>query len=152
MEIYTFVELELDPFSGDGAHETPAAQTTKSPVANGSVSSPDDVLDGPLEKDTVRGSHWHAGEILAAFLSFEAARRQKSTSTKLYRAEFVASCYYKFARHVKTEGKLDDALDINKSRDLRFKFARTGENEWESSAYRKIADVKKDIVNLILPL
>jgi hypothetical protein len=105
-----------------------------------------------LDKGTVRGSHWHTGEILAAFLSFEAARRQKSTSTKLYRAEFAASCYPKFARQMKTEGKLDDALDIDKSRDLRFKFARTGKNAGESSAYRKIADVKKDIVNLILPL
>ena len=150
MEIDTSVELESDPFSGDGAPEV--AQTVESPVENGSVSLPVDVPDEPLEKGTVRGSHWHTGEILAAFLSFEAAGRHKSTSTKLYRAEFAVSCYPKFARQMKTEGKLGDALDIDKSRDLRFKLARTGENAGESSSYKKIADVKKDIVNLILPL
>ena len=143
MEIDTSMELESDPFAEDCAPEAPTAQPDESPLANGSGSL--SIPDEPLDKGTVRGSHWHTGEILAAFLSFEAARRQKSTSTKLYRAEFAASCYPKFARQMKTEGKLDDALDIDKSRDLRFKFARTGKYAGVSSAYRKIADVKKDI-------
>jgi len=150
MELDMSMEDEAGPISDDCAPEAPVARAEESP-ANGSGSSSAEIVDEPLEKGTTRSSHWHTGEILAAFLSFEAARRQKSTSTKLYRAEFAASCYPKFAKQMKTEGKLDKVVDIDKSRDLRFKFARTGKNAGESSAYRKIAYVEKDIMNLILP-
>ncbi len=119
----TSTEHVADPFYEDDAHVAPAVRRDYSPAANGSGSSSVDTFDEPLKKGTSKSSHWHIGEILAAFMSFEAARRQKSTSTKLYRAEFAASCYPKFVKQMKTEGRLDVAFDIDKSRDLRFKFA-----------------------------
>jgi len=85
-------------------------------------------------------------------MAFEAARRQKSTSTKIYRANFAASCYRKFAKQLKTEGKFDEAIDVEKSRDLRFKFSRAGKNLCESVVSRKIAEVKREVMNVILPI
>jgi len=99
-----------------------------------------------------RGSQWTSGESIAAFLSFEAARRQKSTSTKAYRVDFAASCFPKFAAQLKKEGIFDVAIDIEKSRDVRFKYSKTGKNLGESAAFMKVADVKKEITNVILPL
>ena len=39
-----------------------------------------------------------------------------------------------------------------KSRDVRLKFFKTGKNGGESPASRKIAEVKREIVNVILPI
>ena len=85
-------------------------------------------------------------------MAFEAARRQKPTSRKMYRANFAASCYPKFVKPRKTLGMFDEAIDAEKSRDVRFKFPKTGKNAGESGASRKIAEVKREIMNVILPI
>ena len=85
-------------------------------------------------------------------MAFEAARRQKSTSTKIYCADFASSGYPKFAKQLKTEGKFDETIDVEKSRDLRLKFSRPGKNSGESAASRKITEVKREVMNVILPI
>ena len=34
--------------------------------------------------------HWHVGKIIALFFAFDAASRQKQSSTRVYRAKFAA--------------------------------------------------------------
>ena len=46
----------------------------------------------------------------------------------------------------------DAKVDMVKSRDMRFKLNKTGKNAGETAGYRKIAEVKKEIVNVILPI
>ena len=108
--------------------------------------------DGKEVESVRRGSQWSSGELIAAFLSFEAARRSKSTSTKTYRAEFAGNCFPKFAAQLKKEGLLDDAVDIENARVVRFKYNKVGKNSGESAAYRKVAEVKKEVMNVILPI
>ena len=96
--------------------------------------------------------HWHSGEIIASFLTIDAAKRQKQSCTKVFRAKFAAGCYIKFAKTLSSEGRWDDKVDFLKSRDLRFKFPKTRKNAGESAAYRKIVEVKREIINVILPI
>ncbi len=53
---------------------------------------------------------------------------------------------------MQVEGKWDPKLEISKSRDVRFKWATKGKNAGESPAYRKVAEVKREIMNVILPI
>ncbi len=50
--------------------------------------------------------YWHDGEIIASFLAFDAAKRQKQTSTRVYRAKFAAGCYVKFASNIANRGEV----------------------------------------------
>ena len=156
---FTFImsdESPQDPFFDDVV-----LPVTIQPIVNSlRVSLGDDVEDAQpspnvakeLDKPQDSKCHWTSGETIASVMSFEAARRQKATSTKVYRAEFAASCYPKFAKQLKTEGRFDETIDVEKSRDLRFKFVKTGKNAGESAAYRKVADVKREVMNVILPI
>jgi len=58
----------------------------------------------------------------------------------------------KFAKQLKTESKFDETIDVEKSRDLRLKFSRPGKNSGESAASRKITEVKREVMNVILPI
>ena len=98
--------------------------------------------DGPTKASPCVGEipdndkrHWHSGEVIASFLAIDAAKRQKQSSTKVFRAEFAAGCYIKFAKSLSSEGRWDDKVDFLKSRDLRFKFPKTGKNARESTTY-----------------
>ena len=108
--------------------------------------------NAPVVFEDVATWHWHVGEIIASFLAFNAASRQKQTSTRAYRAKFAAGCYMKFTKKMKAEGKWDSKVDIGKSRDVLFKWVQSGKNAGESSAYRKVAQVKREILNVILPI
>ncbi len=58
----------------------------------------------------------------------------------------------KFAKKLEKKGLWDVKLDMVKSRDLRFKLNKTGKNAGETAGYIKIAEVKKEIMNVILPI
>ncbi len=134
---------DQDPFSDDDALDLSVSPRV-SPIAYTSGDSPEArqevqalasyptakaVVDSAVvekDGDNKVARHWSSGETIAAFLAFEVARRQKSTSTKTYRVDFAASCFPKFAKQLKTEGKFDDNIDIVKSRDVRFKYVKTG--------------------------
>ena len=115
--------------------------------------SPKDLPSFDINKPSLQGDltceenyrHWHEGEIIASFLAFDAASRQKQTITRIFRAEFAAGCYVKFAKKVLKEGKWDPKLDMEKSRDVRLKYVKSGKNGGESPAYRKIAEVKREV-------
>ncbi len=53
---------------------------------------------------------------------------------------------------MKTLGIFNEAIDAEKSRDVRFKFTKTSINAGESEASRNIAEVKREVMNVILPI
>ena len=56
----------------------------------------------------------------------------------------------KFAKQLKTEGTFDETIDVEKSRDLRFEFSKTRKNASEFVASKIIAEVKREVLNVIL--
>ncbi len=64
----------------------------------------------------------HEGEVIVAFLAFDAASRQKQTGTRVFRARFASGCYAKFVKKLK------------------------------AAAFKKIGKVKREIVNIILSI
>ncbi len=91
-------------------------------------------------------------QIYRIVVAFDAASRQKQTSTRVFRAMFAARCYLKFAKNMQSEGKWDPKIEITKSRDMRLKFILSRKNVGESPTYRKVAEVKREILNVILPI
>ena len=74
------------------------------------------------------------------------------TSTKLFRAQFCHNHYIKFANDMIKKGVWPRSLDPVESRDARCKYTRSGKNIGESPLTRKVAEVKKDIINDIWPI
>ena len=132
---------EVQVVASNGPTEDTAATNATKPAAKNTTTSADKVY-----------WQWHEGEVIASFLAFDAASRQKQTSTRLFRAQFAQGCFSKFAKKLVVEGIWDPNMDIVKSAELRCKFTRTGKNAGESAAFRKIAEVKREIVNVILPI
>jgi hypothetical protein len=159
-EAYTFIfatmsELLPEPFFDDvviGDYLPPNETNDAEEDVHAIEKSAKKSGDGKEVETGKRGSQWTSGELIAAFLSFEAARRQKSTSSKTYRVEFAGTCFPKFAAQLQKEGLFYYAIDNEKSRAVRFKYSKFGKNSGESSTYTKVVDVKKDVVNIIIPL
>lgn len=95
---------------------------------------------------------WTLGETFTSVMCEDASRRAKSHSTKFWRADFVVSCWVQFATKAVGLRLWDDTIDIEKSRDLRTQYLKSGKNVGESPSFRKAQDVRRIIVNQILPI
>ncbi len=132
-----------DTFCNDVVENPPSIISPDSPpaivvpIAEPIVAdSHEDIDNGEIDKRV-----WHKCELIVDFLEGDAANRKKNT--KIFRAQFAAGCYVKFANKLSTEGKWDSRIDMVKSRDLRCKFSKTGKYAGESAACKKIAEVKR---------
>jgi hypothetical protein len=110
-------------------------------------------MEDNSREDVVTGSwYWHESEIIASLLAFDAVSRQKQTITRVFGSKLAAGCYVKFAKKMQSEGKWDPKIEITKSRDVRLKYILSRENAGESPAYKKVAEVKREILKVILPI
>jgi hypothetical protein len=75
----------------DITENLPMNETCKPPSLGESIGVPLSPQEGSFR-------HWHEGEIIASFLAFDAASRQKQTSTRVYLTRFAVGCYAKFAK------------------------------------------------------
>jgi hypothetical protein len=148
-------DVEPDPFFDNVVASLPtvSSESVLPPTIVEHCVAPDDSLEsidkGDIDK---RCGMWNECEIIACFLAYDAASRQKQNSTRVFRAQFATGCYVKFAKKRETEGLWDAKVDMVKSRDVRFKLNKTGKNAGETAGYINIAEVKREIVNVILPI
>ena len=95
---------------------------------------------------------WHEYELIVAFLSIAAARKSKQTSTKFHRGKFIYDAYLKFANDIDRKKLWPKGLDIAASRETRCKYFKTGKNIGESPTSRKVAEIRREIINDIVPI
>lgn len=154
------IDVPADPVA-TAVNDSPDVETNQIQSATSAesqddapVNADDDVDDDDTNKGGkgVKRQSWRACEVIAGFKVSYMASTRKQTSTKLYRAKHMYESYPKIASDLKVKGLWPKDLDIIHSRNLRCAYAKEGKNVGESPLSRKVAEIKREAMNQVLPI
>ena len=136
--------------SADTSTKAPCAENSATGKGQSKTSAASRDDDGGTSKRTK--SHWFAAEACCGMMAEHAARKNKSSSTRVDRAQLTFNYYLKFAQDMVKRRTWPQEIDPKDSRDIRCAFQTSGKNAGDSPVLRKVGELRREIINIILPI